>query len=198
MNKFYTFLFAILLLWSCKNAPQEDIQHMPVFADDIVQMVVEIPAGTNHKIEINKETGAFEVDKIQGKDRVIDFLPYPGNYGFIPSTLMDESSGGDGDALDVLMIGESLPTGTVVGIELIATLILKDKGKIDTKLIAVPADTSKVVLNAQNFAELSIKYPAAKKMIEDWFLNYKDIGEMKLLGWRDERYAKNEVNKWKK
>lgn len=159
-------------------------------------MVVEIPAGTNHKIEINKKTGKFENDSINGIVRIIDFLPYPGNYGFIPSTLMEESRGGDGDALDILMIGESLSTGTVVPIRPIGTLLLKDKGELDTKLIAIPADSSKVVLQAYNFTEFSVKYAPAKKMIEDWFLNYKGPGRMELLGWRDEVYAMDEIKKW--
>ena len=77
-------------------------------------MVVEIPAGTNHKIEYDPSTDSFENDKKDGKDRVISFLPYPGNYGFIPSTLMNKDRGGDGDALDILVIGESEPTGTVL------------------------------------------------------------------------------------
>ncbi|MDA9133798.1 inorganic diphosphatase, partial [Gammaproteobacteria bacterium] len=54
-----------------------------------LQMVVEIPAGTNKKIEYDKNINEFFIDKIDGVDRVINFLPYPGNYGFIPSTKMD-------------------------------------------------------------------------------------------------------------
>jgi inorganic pyrophosphatase len=64
--------------------------------------VVELGAGTNRKFEYNKITGKFEQDFQNGKPRVISYLPYPGNYGFIPSTLSDKSMGGDGDALDVL------------------------------------------------------------------------------------------------
>ena len=104
--------------------------------------------------------------------------------------------GGDGDAVDVLMIGESLPTGTVVSITPIATLLLSDNGELDTKLIAIPADSTEVVLGAYNYTDLAIKHAAAKKMIEDWFLNYKGPGEMELIGWRDEVYALAEIKKW--
>ena len=187
---------AILLISSCQISSNNDVQQLPVFAPDGINMIVEIPAGTNHKIEINKETGAFENDIEDGRIRVINFLPYPGNYGFIPSTLMEERRGGDGDALDVLMIGESLPTGTVVSITPIATLLLSDNGELDTKLIAIPADSTEVVLGAYNYTDLAIKHAAAKKMIEDWFLNYKGPGEMELIGWRDEVYALAEIKKW--
>jgi inorganic pyrophosphatase len=194
-----TTIFVLLfLIFSCKNSTSTDTQTLPVFAEKGINMVVEIPAGTNHKIEINKATGAFENDKIDGKTRIINFLPYPGNYGFIPSTLMDEARGGDGDALDILMIGESVETGTVVQIKPIGVLLLKDNGELDTKLIAIPADSSKVVMQAYNFTQFSVQHTAAKKMIEDWFLNYKGPGEMEFLGWRDEVYALEEIRKWQK
>ena len=41
--------------------------------------IIEIPAGTNRKTEINKETGAFEVSLRNGNPRIIDFLGYPVN-----------------------------------------------------------------------------------------------------------------------
>lgn len=59
-----------------------------------LQMIVEIPAGTNKKIEYDKNLDDFFIDKIDGVDRVINFLPYPGNYGFIPSTKIDKERGG--------------------------------------------------------------------------------------------------------
>jgi inorganic pyrophosphatase len=195
---FAAIFISITVILSCKNSSNTDTQTLPVFAEKGINMVVEIPAGTNHKIEINKETGEFENDKIDGKTRIINFLPYPGNYGFIPSTLMDEARGGDGDALDILMIGEAVETGTVVAIQPIGVLLLKDDGELDTKLIAIPADSTKVVMQAYNFTEFSVQHSAAKKMIEDWFLNYKGPGEMELLGWRDEVYALEEIRKWQK
>jgi len=51
-------------------------------------------------------------------------------------------------------------------------------------------------LQARNFTEFSVQYPAAKKIIEDWFLNYKGAGRMELIGWRDEVYAMEEIRKW--
>ena len=97
--------------------------------------VIEIPAGTNKKIEFNNSTQAFEVDKNNGKDRVIQFLPYIGNYGYIPSTYSNPNQGGDGDALDVLVISESVKTGSIIEIIPIAVLKLLDEGEIDYKIL---------------------------------------------------------------
>ena len=44
---------------------------------------------------------SFIIDKKNGEERIVQFLPYVGNYGYIPSTFSDPEEGGDGDALDV-------------------------------------------------------------------------------------------------
>lgn len=129
---------------------------------------------------------------------MIDFLPYPGNYGFIPSTLMEESRGGDGDALDILVIAESLKTGDTISVIPIGTLLLNDRGEEDTKIIAVPADPQKRVLQATDYQTFTVKYNAAQKIIENWFLNYKGLGVTKFVGWKNDRYAMQEIQKWKK
>lgn len=192
-------LFSILIsLFSCKGFQQEpDYYNLPTATKTGVNVVVEIPAGTNHKIEFNPETKTFENDKINGEIRVIKFLPYIGNYGFIPSTYMDPERGGDGDALDILVIGESQPTKAVVEVIPIGVLLLKDKGELDSKIIAVPADSTQQVIQVDNFQDFIIEFDAAKRMVEDWFLNYKGYGVMELIGWRDEQYARKEIEKWR-
>lgn len=198
MKLIYATLFVLgVALLGCKDAVNgAKLYTMPAKTEAGYNMIVEIPAGTNHKIEFNTVNKKFEVDQIEGKDRIIDFLPYPGNYGFIPSTLMDEERGGDGDALDVLLISESLPMGTVVEMKPIATLMLKDGGEIDTKIIAVPVSPEQQIMKIDHFQEFLIQYDVAKRMIENWFLNYKGFGEMELLGWEDETYAIKEIEKW--
>ena len=195
--KFPFFLFVFLLvLVSCQMEKSVDPLSLPVFGEKGVNVVIEIPAGTNHKIEFNKSTGEFENDQLAGKDRVVNFLPYPGNYGFIPSTLMDESKGGDGDALDVLVISESLVTGTVIEIIPIATLMMIDGGEIDTKIIGVPVDSTKRVIDAVDFEAFLINYNMGQNIIQDWFLNYKGLGKVEMKGWFDEKHAMDEIKKW--
>lgn len=164
---------------------------------DALNVIVEVPAGTNHKIEYTPETGFSNDTLMGGVTRIINFLPYPGNYGFVPNTMMDKERGGDGDPLDVLVIGESVPTGSRLAVRPIGALLLRDRGEIDTKIIAVPADTLRRVFRAENFLEFTLEYDAARSIIETWFLNYKGPRQTDLLRWEDETYAWREVRKWR-
>lgn len=193
------FSLALLLGPGCRETAvnvTKDYEGLPTFVEEGINVVVEIPAGTNHKIEFDKEKKKFLVDQREGKDRIIDFLPYPGNYGFIPSTYMDPARGGDGDALDVLVVGESMPTGTVIAVKPIASLLLLDEGEEDTKIIAVPVDPSLQVMKADDFQEFSIAYDGAKHIIQNWFLYYDGLGTAEFKGWQDEAKALEEIRKW--
>ena len=161
-----------------------------------INMVVEIPAGTNKKYEYNYKNKKFIVDIKNGKERIIDFLSYPGNYGFIPSTIVSQEDGGDGDAVDVLLISEHLPTGSVIEILPIALLHLEDGGENDSKIIAVPVDESKRIINASSYQELISKYPKVVSIITEWFINYKGSEIIEFKGWKDELYAKEKILKW--
>lgn len=200
-------LIVFLMINSCENIKNVnepdgkdnsiDYANIPVFSpNDRVNVVVEIPAGTNHKIEYNYAEKKFKVDQKNGRDRVVDFLPYPGNYGFIPSTYMTPGEGGDGDALDVLVIAESIPTGTVVEVVPIAVALFLDNGEIDNKIIAVPADSLQRIIKAFDYNGLETNYPNVKAIIADWFLNYKGGDEMQLESWEDEIFAMEEIRKW--
>jgi inorganic pyrophosphatase len=164
--------------------------------DGYLQMVVEIPAGTNKKIEYDTNLNDFFIDKIEGIDRVIDFLPYPGNYGFIPSTKMDKERGGDGDALDILLISESIDTGTILNVIPIGLLVLNDSNEIDTKIIAIPVEKNLKIISAYNFSDLNKDYSILKDIIKIWFLNYKGEGVVNFIKWGDEIDAKIEIDKW--
>ncbi len=199
-RKVILYILAPLLLLGCQlgaNQPVGDFLALPTFRGDTLQAVIEIPAGTNHKIEYDKNGKRFVNDTLNGSIRIIDFLPYPGNYGFIPSTLMDEAQGGDGDALDILVIGETVPTGTVMAVEPIATLLLRDNGELDTKIIAVPKNPELKVFQPSNFLDFMLHYDAGRRMIEEWFLNYKGPNQMELIRWEDDQYALSEIQKWR-
>lgn len=164
-------------------------------AEGNIQAVIEIPAGTNHKYEYNYETKSFECEIRDGKPRVVKFLSYPGSYGFIPGTLMDKERGGDGDALDVLVLGESIKQGELVPIKPIATLRLIDKGEEDHKVIAVPIDPELNIVGANSYNELS---EPVKTIIKTWFTSYKGPGKMEFQGWANDSVTMAEVLKWKK
>lgn len=192
------FIFSIFIfaLSSCEEQ-LPDFKNLPSETSEGIMAVIEIPSGTNRKIEYNYSAQRFEIDIKNGKERVIDFLPYPGNYGFVPSTLMDKERGGDGDALDILVIAESLETGDTISVIPIGVLLLNDSGEMDTKIIAVPTDPAKQIIKATDYQTFTVKYNMAQKMIENWFLNYKGLGVTELIGWRNDNYAKREIEKWK-
>ena len=52
----------------------------PTHDDGDVNAVIEIPAGTLEKWELNKSTGRAELELIDGKPRIIKYLGYPGNH----------------------------------------------------------------------------------------------------------------------
>ena len=91
--------------------------------------VVEIPKGSKKKYELDKETGFMMLDRI-----LYTSTHYPANYGFIPRTYGD-----DGDPLDVLLIcAESLEPMTLVRAFPIGVITMKDNGRDDEKIIAIP------------------------------------------------------------
>ena len=161
-----------------------------------LQVVVEIPAGTNKKIEYNYVSNTFPADTKNGKERIINFLPYPGNYGFIPSTMMDKARGGDGDALDVLVLSQHRATQTILEVIPIALLNLVDNGEMDSKIIAVPVNPTHRVVNADSYSQLHSEYPKVQQLIELWFTSYKGSTIVEFDGWGNELSAKAEIEKW--
>lgn len=161
-----------------------------------LQMIVEIPAGTNKKIEYNKITDEFSAEIINGNERYVKFLPYIGNYGFIPYTEMYKNDGGDGDAIDVLLISESIPTGSLVDIVPIAILNLLDSGEKDSKIIAVPLDREKKIIDISSYKELDTDFKRVKEIIEIWFLSYKGPEKVIFINWGDEKDAFYEILKY--
>ncbi len=172
---------------------------LPAFgAAGHLQAVIEIPAGTNTKFEYDKKELCFKPDLRDGKKRMVQFLSYPLNYGFIPSTKMDKGRGGDGDPLDVLVLAEHLATGTVLEVQAIGLLRLEDLGEQDHKVLAVPVQPDLRILPCTNYRDLTLHFPMVKHILELYFQYYDGIGTMKLMGWGDEHDALAEVRKWMK
>ena len=70
-----------------------------------INVVIEIPYGSNIKYEIDKDSGAIVVDRV-----MYSAMFYPANYGFVPNTLS-----ADGDPADVLVLNEyPLQAGSVI------------------------------------------------------------------------------------
>lgn len=182
--------------WGCEQSTTSTMYQLQAFTKEgILRAIIEIPAGTNSKIEYNTSTRKFEIDQIDGQDRVIHYLSYPGNYGFIPGTQADKNDGGDGDALDILVLSSSLPTGTLIEVIPIAVFKLLDNGETDYKIIAVPQDKTLQTIKAETLNSLLLNYPKVEDIISTWFLNYNPKDPAKNLGWGDEKEALLEIKK---
>ena len=151
-----------------------------------INVVVEIPAGSSHKIEWKREKALMQLDRVDPK-----IFAKPTNYGFIPQSL-DE----DGDELDVILItDEPLPTGIFLEAKYIGVMKFEDDGEVDDKIVAVQADDR----NTGNAINSLADIPKQKiDQIAHHFSHYKDLkkpGSTIVKGWGDEAEAKVIINK---
>ena len=174
MNKY---LFLIYFLVTNLNAnPINDIDYK--INDETYNFYVEIPAGTKQKWEVNKNTGILEWEEKEGNKRIINFLSYPGNYGFIPQTLS-----GDLDALDVIDLDEAFQRGGVKKVKIIGALYFEDKKEVDTKIIAI--DENSTFNKYNNLSQILLEKPSTIEIIKDWFMSYKKPGKMVFFRYLD-------------
>lgn len=148
----------------------------PVAASGNVNVVVEIPAGTNQKWEVDESTGEMRWDFKHGSPQVIEYLAYPGNYGMIPRTLLPSRDGGDGDPLDIVVLGAGVSRGSVVEARVIGVLKILDRGDRDDKLIAVMPGTP--LGSVTSLDQLDSSFAGITDILETWFLNYKGPGKI--------------------
>lgn len=176
-------LACVLAVAGCGTVcPQRDLYHglQPTDSSGHIHAVVEIPTGTNAKWEIDKDTGYLKWEIKDGKPRVVKYLGYPGNYGMIPRTLLPKEGGGDGDPLDVIVLGPAAPRGSVLKARLIGVLKLLDDGEQDDKLVAVTVGSP--LGDVQSIAELDRGFKGVTRILETWFANYKGQGRMESRG----------------
>ena len=128
-----------------------------------LNVVIEIPTGSNHKIEWDREHACFMLDRVEPMA-----FAKPCNYGFIPQTL-DE----DGDELDVLMITDQpLTTGIWMQARILGVMKFVDGGEVDDKIICVPLDDRN---NGDKYQKLEDLPAQTLKQIEFHFNHYKDL-----------------------
>ena len=139
-----------------------------------INAIIEIPTGSNEKWEVSKIDGSvINWEFKNGQPRIVHYLGYPSNYGTIPNTALPKSLGGDGDPLDVLVLGSAIMQGSIVQVRLIGGLKMLDGGEQDDKLIAVPVTEQSPFKNIHSIKEMQQQYPGVLTIIETWFSNYK-------------------------
>ncbi|WP_157963132.1 inorganic diphosphatase [Algoriphagus litoralis] len=170
---------SFFLLSACVGGKTHLVNDTPIYSEaGFLQAVVEIPAGTTAKYEVDKSSGAMTWTEENGKPREVNYLGYPGNYGFIPQTLSPKDQGGDGDPLDVIVLGAAVERGSLIQIRIVGVLKLKDRGEQDDKLLAVPLGGA--FEKVETIEQLQTDFPGAMEIITIWFENYKGPGMMRL------------------
>lgn len=194
--RYYTYLLlplavVILLLSSC----QTNYNDLPTYSGNKqLQAVIETPAGNTRKLVYDSEKKEFVEDKDAGHPRQVDFLPYPANFGFIPSTETDKS----GKQLEVLVLSERREPGTEVEVVPLGLIQLERSGELRHIIVAVPARPSERQINATTYDSFSKEYPGAKAILQIWFSNYNKSTGTRFVGWRDEKFADKEIQRWMK
>jgi len=155
------------------------------YQNGAVNTVVEIPQGSMMKIEWNRKTATFKLDRVEPR-----IFAKPVNYGFIPQTI-DE----DGDELDTLIVtNEPLTTGIWLEATIIGVLNFEDDGEMDHKVVVVPADDRNTDNAIKSMDDLHERW---KQKVEHHFTHYKDLkkpGSTKVLGWGGLDDAKAIIN----
>ncbi|SES94390.1 inorganic diphosphatase [Hymenobacter actinosclerus] len=171
---------------------------LPTFSAErkLLQVVVETPAGTNHEQRYNPATDAFEPRRLAGLAAIVEFLPAPGNLGFVPGTRPPEAAQGQpGQPLPALLLAESQPAGTVLEVLPIALLTLDINGLLRPLVVVVPARPSQRILpQATDWTSLRQAYPGVRPFLELWFRNRAP--NTRIVGWKDEKAASQLVRQW--
>lgn len=133
-----------------------------------INVVIEIPAGSKCKYELDKIAGIIRVDRI-----IASAVYYPGNYGFIPQTLAE-----DDDPIDALVLSQiSFHPGVVVRSRPIGVMRMTDSGEPDDKILCVPSRDPfyQQINSAQDLP------PNMLAEIKEFFRVYKNLEEKEVI-----------------
>lgn len=155
-------------------------------APEVVNVVIEIPAGSTNKYEFDEKKGIIKLDRV-----LYSPLFYPCDYGFIPGTRYI-----DGDPIDVLVL-LSHPTfpGCLMEAKPIGVLCMSDEKGPDEKILCVCTKDPRF----STWTSLSDVNEHVKKEIVHFFKVYKTLEEksVKVLGWKDIHMAHEIIRKYR-
>ena len=168
---------------------------LPSFvAEGVVNVIVEVSAGSINKYEIITESGQLKLDRVGYSS-----LAYPFTYGAIPQT-WDL----DNDPLDIEIVNitEPLVPGSVVEARVIGAMKFVDGGEVDDKIIAVLASDKRCdhIKTVADLGEYFIKetkyywenYKALKKPGTGAVGEFLGVEEaIKIITESQERYEKD-------
>lgn len=140
----------------------------------LINVLIEIPAGSKNKYEYDKDLQAFALDRV-----LYSSVQYPYDYGFIPNTLAD-----DGDPLDgMVMIDQPTFPGCIIAARPVGMLEMVDGGDRDEKILCVPSKDPRYT-NVKSLQDIA---PHRLDEIAEFFKTYKNLEKKvtEILGWKD-------------
>ncbi|GJJ77929.1 inorganic pyrophosphatase [Entomortierella parvispora] len=172
-----------------EGTPVSAFHDVPLYADkanNVFNMIVEIPRWSNAKLEISKddELNPIKQDVKKGKLRFVrNPFPHKGyiwNYGALPQTWedpthVDKDTGakGDNDPVDVCEIGEAIGyTGQIKQVKVLGVMALLDEGETDWKLLAIDVNDP-LAEKLNDIEDIEKNMPGFIDATRDWFRIYK-------------------------
>jgi inorganic pyrophosphatase len=135
-------------------------------APNEINVIVEIPRGSNNKYEIDKETGLIALNRANYSS-----ASFPFDYGFAPQTLWE-----DNDPLDVIVLTTyPLHPGILVKVRPVAVIIMVDSGESDYKVLGVPVFDRRF----EHVVDLEDLNPHTLREFTHFFETYKTLKDEK-------------------
>jgi len=150
----------------------------------VLRYVVEIPKGTDQKMEIATDEPWNPIKQDTRKDGALRYLkhgPVLCNYGAFPQTWEDPSAeahpqvnlAGDNDPIDVIEIGSRVAQrGEVVKVKVLGAFALVDEGELDWKVIAIDVNDPKAA-SLNDVGEVEKHMPGTLGAVQEWYRVYK-------------------------
>jgi inorganic pyrophosphatase len=150
-----------------------------------VEAVIEIPAGSRNKYEMDPKTGHIHLDRV-----LFSSVHYPADYGYIPGTIS-----ADGDPLDILvLVNEPTFPGCHIKVRPIGVLLMRDEKGVDEKILGLPIADPRF----KGMKDLKDIQKHWLVEIENFFNIYKELEnkEIEVEGWRGAEEAFRILNKY--
>lgn len=157
--------------------------NLPPFTEDgDIYVVVETPRGSRAKFDYNPKLKTFALSK-----SLLTGLTYPHDWGFVPSTMVD-----DGDPIDIMVLHDAATfPGIVLTCRVIGILQIEQKSKGKTerndRLFAVPKNSH----SEQALKDVSDLSRPIQQELEKFFKATDELEDKKLsiIAWKGPKAA---------
>ncbi len=163
------------------------MRYLPIYCAFLLTFLFSCQQEVQRQADYSDIPDAFkvEISAAAGQSTTQSFLPLIGNLGYL-----DEPKN-----IAVLVLSEAVKTGSLLDVRPVGVLLLEEENQLKHIIIASPLDTVLQLTSTTNFQEFIAKNAGEKQIIQDWFLYQKGLGKTELVGWKDEKYALEIINK---